>query len=160
QQLGDKLFLVVGVRPLGVDDGVAKTVGCPRQFAEQLLASVRSTGDPQQEISAITDLGLMDLSEGRTAQSVVRLEEALALAEKLGDRSVEGDVLVNLGRATLYTGNMNRTLGFLKRGIEYARESGDRFLEKSALEFAGIALAKSGNPNGALAAWETALGLA
>jgi tetratricopeptide (TPR) repeat protein len=160
QQLGAKLFLVVGVHPPGVDDGVAKTVGCPRQFAEQLLASVRSAGDPRQEIAALTDLGLMDLSEGRTAQSVTRLEEALALAEKLGDRPLEGDVLVNLGRATLYTGNMNRTLDILNRGIDYARESGDRFAEKSALEFVGIALAKSGNPNAALTAWETALGLA
>jgi tetratricopeptide (TPR) repeat protein len=160
QQLGGNLFLVVGVRPPGVDDDVAKTIGCPRQFAEQLLASVRSTGDPRQEISALTDLGLMDLSEGRTAQSVARLEEALALSEKLGDRPLEGDVLVNIGRATLYTGDMNRSLGFLKRAIDYARESGDRFAEKSALEFAGIALAKSGNPNGALAAWETALRLA
>jgi tetratricopeptide (TPR) repeat protein len=162
QRLGKNLFLVCGVEVPGAgnEPELVSAQGCPRQRAEQRLATARETGDRRRQVTALTDLGLMSVHEGNGQRALTLLHDALALVRQLGDRACEGDVLVNLALATLVAGQPREALALLDRSLVRAREDGDRFAEKAALELVGLAHAKLQQPALALNPFEQALALA
>ena len=73
RRLGPRLFLVDGVAArAGAANGAAPASAesptqdeSPRQQAEQVLAAARRDGDRAREVTALTDLGIIILSEGK-----------------------------------------------------------------------------------------------
>jgi tetratricopeptide (TPR) repeat protein len=162
QQLAENLLLVSGVEPPRAKNGTDQTpaLGCPRAQGEQLLAAARAAGDRRAEATALTDLGIMALSEGDGQTTVARLQEALRIARELGDRSRESDVLGSLGQAALAAGQAEGAWQLFAHELTFAREVGDRFAEKLALERLGLTCSSLRDPQRALAFFEQALALA
>jgi tetratricopeptide (TPR) repeat protein len=158
--IGKNLYLVSGVGPPAATPDPAPGQDCPRNQAEQLVASARAAGDRAKEGSALADLGAAYLHEGKVEKAIESLKEALSIAHGLGDRARQGDILGNLGLATLWFGDPGQALGIFSRELEYARDGADRFAEKTALERIGLAYSKLNDPIRALEAFEQALGLA
>lgn len=111
RQLGPGLFLGSGVHESGGLDASANAgedepamPGCPRVQGERLLAAARARGDSRAEAVALTDLGIMSLSEGDSQGGTARLEKAFALARQCGDRVAAADILGHLGLALLHQG--------------------------------------------------------
>ena len=162
QRLGEKLFLVSGVEPPAAGNlaAAAQSPACPRQLAEQLLATARQSGNPWRKITALTDLGIIYLHEGNPRRALPFLEEALSMVRQLGDRTREAEVLGNLGLANLALGQAEHALELFEQELVYARRAGDRFAEKLALEHLGLAWARLRDPVRALQFFEPALALA
>jgi tetratricopeptide (TPR) repeat protein len=158
QQVGKNLFLVSGVQPDGARSGPAPapSLGCPRAQGEQLLAAARGVGDRRGEATALTDLGIMSMSEGDNPRAIERLEEALAIARELGDRAAESDVLGNLGLAALAAGQPALAGELFAQQLQLA---GDRFAAKLALERLGLACSSLRDHARALGFFEQALAL-
>jgi tetratricopeptide (TPR) repeat protein len=166
RRLGPNLLLVGGVGAKAAPDAVAPPVPLPpadispRLQAEQLVAAARQSGDPGKEVSAVTDLAIIILSEGDPRGAIVMFEQALALVRPLGDPAKESDIMGNLGMALLYTQQPGRARQLFEHGLAHARSTGDPMEEKVALERLGLAASSVGDSHGALAYYEQALTLA
>jgi tetratricopeptide (TPR) repeat protein len=165
QRLGPNLFLVSGLQSRATPLGTAAAPALPspevspRQNAEQILAAARQAGDRPKEAAALTDLGVILLSEGDCRGAITALEQALALTRQLGDRAKESDVVGNLGMALLHIQQPSRAREHFEHALAYARSTGDRLAEKLALERLGLAAASLGDPARALALFEQALAI-
>jgi tetratricopeptide (TPR) repeat protein len=166
RRLGNHLFVVSGIKPPGMrsDAPAAEqpetTNGLsPREYAEQLLAAARQSGDRQREVTALADFGVTILNEGDAQAAIGHLEKALALAREIGDRAKECDVIGNLGTAMLSTRRPARAAELFQHELQFARATGDRFTEKLALERLGVAAWNIGDFRRALAFFEEALQL-
>jgi tetratricopeptide (TPR) repeat protein len=167
RRLGPRLYLVDGVaaRAGGVN-GVAppsESPGqddTPRQQAEQVLAAARRGVDRASEVTALTDLGIVILSEGNAPASIAVFEEALTLARQLGDVARESDIMGNLGMALLYVQQPVRARQLFEHDLAHARATGDVLAEKVAMERMGLAASLLGDPRGAVDWFERALELA
>jgi tetratricopeptide (TPR) repeat protein len=165
RRLGPSLFLVGGV-PTQKAPAAAATASSlpspdlsPRQHAEQILAAARQSGDRAKEALALTDLGVIVLSEGDPRAAIPLFEQALALTRQLGDRAQESDVIGNLGMALLHVRQPVRAREFFEYELAQARSTGDRLTEKLALERLGLAASSLGDPARALAFFEQALSM-
>ncbi|HZW34403.1 MAG TPA: tetratricopeptide repeat protein [Isosphaeraceae bacterium] len=166
QRLGPNLYLVGGLQTQATSPAAAAAPPVPspevspRKNAEDILAAARQAGDRPNEASALTDLGIILLSEGDPRGSITVLEQALTLTRQLGDRARENDVLGNLGLALLHIQQPSRARELFEHVLAYARSTGDRLAEKLALERLGLATASLGDPARALAFFEQALAMA
>jgi tetratricopeptide (TPR) repeat protein len=169
RRLGPRLFLVDGVAArAGAVNGVAPTPASespaqdetPRQQAEQALAAARQGSDRAQVVTALTDLGIVILSEGKARDSIAVFEEALTLARQLGDVDRESDIMGNLGMASLYVQQPVRARQLFEHDLAHARATGDILAEKVAMERMGLAASILGDPHGAVDWFERALELA
>jgi tetratricopeptide (TPR) repeat protein len=124
------------------------------------LAAARERGDTRAETAALTDLGIMSLSEGDAKGGLARLEEALTLARRLGDRTAAADILGHIGLAHLQLDQPQRARQLFERDLAQAQQAGDRVEQKAALERLGVVHARLGDPARARAFFELALGLA
>jgi tetratricopeptide (TPR) repeat protein len=166
-RLGPRLFLVDGVSArAGSGNGASAAVELPppdvnpRQQAEAILVAARQGGDRTKEVSALTDLGIITLTEGDARSAIVRFEEALALVRQLGDPVRESDIMGNLGMALLYVQQPVRARQFFEHELAYARSTGDVLVEKVAMERMGLVTSVVGNPRLAIDWFERALELA
>jgi Tfp pilus assembly protein PilF len=162
ERLGPKLFLVrLPAQPKPEEPAIEPTLPAPdvtpRQHAEELVAAARDSGDRAREAAALTDLGIIVLSEGDPRGAITLLDQALALARQLGDRVKEHDILGNLGMAILHVNQPLRARELFERELSEARSTGDRLAEKMTLERLGLAQASLGDPARALALFEQAL---
>jgi hypothetical protein len=165
RKLGKNLFLVAGLgaQTKKCEAGVAPPTvpdGCPRAYAEQNLATARSSGDSSKLASALIDVGVLTLNEGDAKRAAEILTEALALTRQLGDQTRESDVLGNLGMAALVLGQARQAAELLQRELAYTRARQDPFAEKLALERLGVAAGNMGNPTQALRLFDQALAVA
>jgi tetratricopeptide (TPR) repeat protein len=166
RKLGPNLFLVDGLSApkaggeSAPDPPLPAPDISPRRHAEELLAAARRGGDRTREAAAMTDLGIILLSEGDPRGAIAVFEQALALNQQLGDRAWESDILGNLGLALLHIQQPLRARQHFEHELAYARSTGDRFAEKVALERLGLAEASLGDPARALASFEHALAMA
>jgi tetratricopeptide (TPR) repeat protein len=127
---------------------------------EQRLAAARQNGNRAEEMSALTDLGLLAQLHGEFSQAVAYLDEALLLARSLGDKASEGDILGSLG-FTLQTANRPEpACPYLEQALIMARAAGDRFAEKLTLERLAMVRAMLGDLPAALGLLNEALPLA
>jgi tetratricopeptide (TPR) repeat protein len=166
QRLGPRLFLVGG---LGTKNAPTAPVppppqppadASPRQFAEQLLAAARNNGDRAKEVTALTDLAVIILSEGDHRAAITLFEQALPLARQLGDAAKESDIMGNLGMALLYVQQPGRARQLFEHTLAHARSTADPLAEKVALERLGLAASSVGDSHRALSHYEQALVLA
>ena len=124
-----------------------------------MLAAARQGSDRVQEVSALTDLGIVILSEGKARDSIAVFEEALTLARQLGDVDRESDIMGNLGMASLYVQQPARARQLFEHDLAHARATGDVLAEKVAMERMGLAASSMGDSHGALSYYEQALAL-
>jgi len=163
QKLGRNLFLVSGVEMKVDKVDVSREPpppGCPRAHAEQLVAAARQAGDRGKEASALTDLGVVQLSEGDAQGAIANLQSALELCRTLGDRDKGSDAVGNLGMAALAVGQPAQARDMFEQQLAYVRSIGDRFAEKLALERLGLACGSLRDFTRAIAFFEQALILA
>ena len=164
RRLAEGLFLVSGVDPLG--QGAAKTSvpqatkGCPREAARRMLTAARQAGDRRAEATALADLGVMRLQEGKKRVALTMLEKAATLTHELGDLAKESDVLGNFGKAALAAGQRKRARELFRRSLAIARQGRDPFAEKLALEHLGTFVSKIRNSARALVLFGKAIDLA
>jgi tetratricopeptide (TPR) repeat protein len=167
RRLGPRLFLVDGVMVRAASgNGAGPAVdlpapdASPRQHAEVVLAAARQGGDRSREVTALTDLGVIILTEGDPRGAIVRLEEALTLVRQLGDPARESDIIGNLGMALLYVQQPVRARQLFEHELAHARSTGDVLAEKVAMERMGLVLSVLGDPRAAINWFATALELA
>jgi tetratricopeptide (TPR) repeat protein len=167
RRLGPRLFLVDGVAARGAPgNGPAPEATLPpqdvtpRQQAEAVLAAARQGGDRAREVTALTDLGIVVLSEGRARDSIGLFEEALALARQLGDAARESDIMGNLGMAALHVQQPAQARQLFEHELAHAHAKGDVLAEKVAMEHMGLAVSVLGDARGAITWFERALELA
>ena len=103
-------------------------------------------GDRGKEVSALTDLAIIILTEGDPRAAIGLFEQALALARPLGDPARECDIMGNLGMALLHAQQPGRARPMFERGLAHARSTGDPLAEKVALERLGLAASSVGDP--------------
>lgn len=160
--LAKNLFLISGVELPGsalIAEQV-QTQSSPRAIAERMLASAREQGDSAKIVTALVDLGSVQLSDGDAQNAVLHFDEALRMARDVADRDAEIDVLTNMGFALVLGGHPHHAIECLLLAVSYARERGDRFAEKNALERLGIAYEKVQESAHAVNVLEQALALA
>jgi tetratricopeptide (TPR) repeat protein len=162
QSLGPRLFLVSGV--VVVQDQRVAEPPLPEQSsqeqAEQQLVEARRSGDKAQEVSALADMGLLNLDEGRLPQAIAHLEQALTLAQSLGDQGREGDVQGILGLVRMKDGQPKQARWHLEQALILARAAGDPLTEKLALERLATVCAFEGDSTAALGLLANAITLA
>ncbi len=166
ERLGENLYLVGGV---ATEADRAKAVGkaaesqqplsegTPREDAERSLALARQARDPNAEVMALTDLGVIGLNEGDPQRAINFLEQALALSRQLQDKDRDCDILGNLGMALLAVRQPARAWELFQHQLTYGRAKGDPYAEKLALERLAIASGNLGDPNRAIALYDQAL---
>ncbi len=132
----------------------------PRQHAEQLLAAARKSKDPVKEVSAMTDLAIIVLTEGDPRGAIAMFEQALVLVRPLNDPARECDILGNLGMALLHAQQSARARPLFEHGLAYARSVGDPMAEKVALERLGLTASSQGDSHSALSFYDQAIALA
>jgi tetratricopeptide (TPR) repeat protein len=167
RRLGPRLFLVggVGARAAAGNGapgpaGLSPEDGCPRKTAEGFLEAARRDGDRAREVTALTDLAIIHLSEGDPRSAIGLFEQGLALARQLGDSARENDILGNLGMALLHVQQPARARPLFEHELAQARAAGDVMAEKVAMERMGLAVSVLGDPRGAVEWFEQALRLA
>jgi tetratricopeptide (TPR) repeat protein len=168
QRLGPRLFLVEGVASRTSASSAAHaavppidpTDASPRKMAEEVLAAARGRGDRQAEVTALTDLGIIVLSEGNPRGAVDLFQQALPLAAALGDADRESDINGNLGLALLYLQQPALSRQLFERELAHARSRRDVLAEKVAMEHMGLAATVMRDPRGALEWFAGALDLA
>jgi tetratricopeptide (TPR) repeat protein len=167
RRLGPRLFLVEGVGSRAASaNGSTSTTDMPpqdvspRQQAEEVLAAARRDGDRTREVTALADLGVVLLSDGKVRDAIGALEQALALARQLGDASRESDILGNLGLALLHVQEPMKARQLFEQEMNRARNDGDVLAEKVAVERMGLAATAMGDARGALNWFERGLALA
>jgi tetratricopeptide (TPR) repeat protein len=131
-----------------------------QEQAEQQLVEARRIGDKGQEVSALADIGLLDLDVGRLPQAVAHLEQALAIAQALGDRAHEGDVRGILGLVRMKGGRPEEARQQLEQALGLVRAAGDTLAEKLILERLATVRAFQGDSIAAMGLLADALSLA
>ncbi len=149
-----------GLSRAGAVQAQGQATGNPREQAEVLVAAARQSGDRSREATALTDLGVTQLSEGKAANAIASLEAALAIARELGDPEREYDVVGNLGLALLGVGQPAQARQIFEQGLGYARSRSDHLGEKTAMERLGLAHWHLREYSVALSCFEQALSLA
>jgi tetratricopeptide (TPR) repeat protein len=166
QKLGQNLFLVAGLESQADGRATAQAQtpsssgDCPRAHAEALLETARRTGAREKEATALTDLGMIQLTEGDAQGAIASLEKALAITREIGDTARESDVLGNLGMAMMAVRQPERARVLFEQDLAHARATNNRFAEKVALERLGLAAGSVRNFSGALGLFDQALSLA
>jgi Tfp pilus assembly protein PilF len=167
QRLGPRLFLVegLGMRAASANgatpvDDLESEDAKPRPHAEKVLAEARRSGDRSREATALTDLGVVMMSEGDPRAAIGLLEQALGLARQLGDAERESDIIGNLGMALLHVHQPAQARPLFEQEMARARSAGDVMAEKLAAERLGLAATILGDPRSAMNWFERGLALA
>jgi tetratricopeptide (TPR) repeat protein len=166
RRLSQNLFLVSGVatRTKSADEQAEpqpeQISGNPREQAEGLVAAARRAGDRTAEATALTDLGVTQISEGKPAEAVASLQSALAIARELGDAERQNDIIGNLGLALLGVGQAPQARQAFEQCLGYVRSKRDHLGEKTTMERLGLAHWHLREYSVALSCFEQALSLA
>jgi DNA-binding SARP family transcriptional activator/tetratricopeptide (TPR) repeat protein len=100
--------------------------------------AARSTGDRAAEAIALTNLGLVDLRQGRYPQATGYLRKALALHRDVGDRAGESRALQNIGIASFEQGCYQQAAGHFQQALTLYRGLGNRVSEARTLNNLGL----------------------
>ncbi len=111
---------------------------------DQARRAARQTGDRVAEASALGNLGVVDLQQGRHRRATSHLQHALALCRETGDRVGEASVLMSLGVGDLRQGRYEQAAGHLEAALALCRETGDRTGEAHALINLGVVRGRQG----------------
>jgi tetratricopeptide (TPR) repeat protein len=166
RKLSQNLFLVSGVSTRTkvtadqAEPQPAEVSGNPREQAEVLVAAARRNGDRAAEATALADLGVTQISEGKPADAVGSLQTALAIARELGDAERQNDIIGNLGLALMGVGQAPQARQAFEQCLGYVRSKRDHLGEKTTMERLGLAHWHLREFSVALSCFEQALSLA
>jgi DNA-binding SARP family transcriptional activator len=97
------------------------------------LTAARHAGDRVAEAAALTNLGMIDVWQGRNEQAADHFEHAAAACHDIGDRTGEARALGNLGCLDQRRGRYRQAVGRIERALALFRELADRYGEACAL---------------------------
>jgi tetratricopeptide (TPR) repeat protein len=149
-RLAENLFLIEGVETERSASQSAEPEITPQELAQRFLAQARGAHDREREAAVLTDLGVLELRAGDSAQAAKHFDEALHLAQVLELKALEIDIRSNQGLLALAARNTQQALAMFTEHLEYARATGDRLSEKLALDRQAMAYANAGQPAMAL----------
>jgi DNA-binding SARP family transcriptional activator/Tfp pilus assembly protein PilF len=135
---------------------------CPEAIIihDHARRAARHTGDGAAEAAALTNLGAVDLQQGRHQQAAGNLQQALALCREIGDRGGEARTLGDLGVVDRRQGRCDQADGHHRQALALFREFGDRGGEAEALNGLGEVFLAAGQPDQARIQHATALDVA
>jgi tetratricopeptide (TPR) repeat protein len=145
RKLGQNLFLVSGVETRTaapsepVEPQPVEASANPREQAEALVAAARKNGNRAALATALTDLGVTQISESNPTGAVASLQSALAIARELGDPEREIDIIGNLGLALMGVGQAAQARQAFEHCLGYNRSKKDHLGEKTTMERLGLA---------------------
>ena len=122
----------------------------------------RCEGLPNAEQGALyirTNLGILDLDQGRYADARGQFETVLAGRRQLRDLPGTARVLVNLGNVATVQGDHAAATRFFDEALPIIRQTGERRMMAHCLNGLGEVAAGLGRDAEALAAFDQALGL-
>ncbi len=100
--------------------------------------AARDTGDRAAEASALTNLALVDLRQGRYRQATSYLRKALALHRETGDRTGQASAWHNVGVADFEQGRYRQAGVQFREALTLFRVVGDRVGEARVLSSLGL----------------------
>ncbi len=121
--------------------------------------AARDTGDRAAEASALTNLALVDLRQGRYQQATGYLRKALALHRDTDDRAGQARARHNLGIADFEQGRYRQAAGHFKEALTLFRVIGDQVSEARVLSSLGMVDTRLGRYQQAAANLQQALAL-
>jgi tetratricopeptide (TPR) repeat protein len=121
--------------------------------------AARAIGDRGAEAIALTNLGLVDLRQGRYPQATGYLREALALHREAGDQAGESRALHNIGIANFEQGGYRQAAGHFQEALTLYRGLGNRVSEARALNNLGLVDTRLGRYQQAVGNLQRALAL-
>lgn len=142
RKLGKNLFLMTGVDIHPVDPDFNPARDNCRDQVQQLLAQAQQSRDPNRELMAVIDMGLVFLRTNEIPRAMVLMDRAVSLARERSDRLGEADAIGNLALAVMILNQTARGAELLQQQLTIAREIGERYLEKNALDKLGTAYAE------------------
>ncbi|WP_170324023.1 ATP-binding protein [Cryptosporangium phraense] len=104
-----------------------------RELVTPQLVVFQRLGDAMWEITALREIGRLELADGRLAQAAEHLESARVLAERSRNRTGAGITLVALADVDLAAGRPDAAAERLRRAADGFRAVGDRVREGTAL---------------------------
>jgi tetratricopeptide (TPR) repeat protein/transcriptional regulator with XRE-family HTH domain len=132
-------------------------------FAEAIIihgharAAAVQISDRNAEADALTNLGLVDLHQGRYHQATAHLRQALALSRETGDRNRQARALQDLGLGDFQQGRWPQATCRLEQATDLFRQTGDRIGQARVLGNLGIIAFQQGRPDQAAGYLQQAL---
>jgi DNA-binding SARP family transcriptional activator/Tfp pilus assembly protein PilF/DNA-binding XRE family transcriptional regulator len=100
--------------------------------------AARGSGDRAAEATALTNLGAIDVRQGRYQQAAGHLQKALALFQETGDQAGQARALSNLGLVDLRQGRYQQATSHLQQALALFQETGDQAGQARALGNLGL----------------------
>jgi DNA-binding SARP family transcriptional activator/Tfp pilus assembly protein PilF len=123
------------------------------------LNAAHCSGDRAAEATALTNLGLVDLRQGRCQQATDHLQQALAMHGETGDRTGEARTLTNLGNLYFQQGRYRQATDHYRQALAMHGETGDRTGEARTLTNLGAVDARQGRYRQAISHHQRSLAL-
>lgn len=96
------------------------------------------------EADALTNLGVVDLRQGRAVAAADRHRQAIALYRSVGDQRGVAEAMVNLGAAERHQGLYAVAEKHLEQAVALCRRLGDRYCEADAHANLGVVYLRDG----------------
>jgi tetratricopeptide (TPR) repeat protein len=139
---------------------IAQLSGDPERAiatAEKALAVARKNRNRQDEMKALSNLGVAYSSLADYRRAIQCYEESLAIAREIADRPGESQTLGNLANAYQALGETKRAIEYYEQSLVITRETADRRGEGYALWNLSRASEDAGDRGGAVERAESAL---
>lgn len=104
-----------------------------RAIHEHALHAAQSSGEGAAAAVALSNLGIVDLRQGRFTQAAGHLRRSLALCREAGDEMGQARAFNNLALIDDTQGRHDLAAGHLRRSLALLRKAGDRFGEARTL---------------------------
>lgn len=126
---------------------------------EQALSVYTRIGDTWGQVNALSNLGDVNLRQGRYVEALVHLEPAVAAGRDVHQPWIMGILLNNLGEARVHVGRCQEAVEDLQRALVLHREIDNTWVEAITRTNLGIAHYNLGEPGQAVAYFDEALRL-
>jgi CHAT domain-containing protein/Tfp pilus assembly protein PilF len=125
----------------------------------EVLPLLRSTGNREQEATALNNIGLFSRTLGELSDAIDFFNQALVIRRELGDRRGEAISLDQLGRVHVALGEIQKGLDFYDQALALERAGGNQREEANTLSNIGSVYFELGETERALDSYNRALPL-
>lgn len=126
---------------------------------EQALSVYQRVGDTLGQVNALSNLGDVNLRQGRYAEALVHLEPAAAAGRDVQQPWIMGILLNNLGEARVHVGRSQEAVRDLQQALVMHREIDNTWVEAITRTNLGIAHYHLAEPEQAVTYFDEALRL-
>ncbi|MEW1872553.1 tetratricopeptide repeat protein [Streptomyces caelestis] len=126
---------------------------------EQALSVYQRVGDTWGQVNALSNLGDVNLRQGRYAEALVHLEPAAAAGRDVQQPWIMGILLNNLGEARVHVGRCQEAVMVLQQALVMHREIDNTWVEAITRTNLGIAHYHLAEPEQAVTYFDEALRL-